>query len=151
MSTTAEAPQAPIQDETDQRVTLAEFLRERFAALREGDLGSLPIVIGIIVIAIYFQARNSNFLTASNFVNLIPQMAAVMIIGTGIVFVLLLGEIDLSVGYVSGMGGVIAAVLLEPGKNVPTSVALAVALGTGVAIGVLQGFFVARLGVPSFV
>ena len=57
-----------------------------------------------------------------------------MIIGTGIVFVLLLGEIDLSVGYVSGMGGVIAALLLEPGKGVPTSVALALALGTGVAI-----------------
>jgi D-xylose transport system permease protein len=121
------------------------------AALREGELGSLPIVVGIIVIAIYFQARNSNFLTASNFVNLIAQMAAIMIIGTGIVFVLLLGEIDLSVGYVSGMGGVIAALLLEPGKNIPTSVALALALGTGVAIGVGQGFFVARVGVPSFV
>ena len=57
--------------------------------------------------------------------NLIVQMAAIMIIGMGIVFVLLLGEIDLSVGYVSGMGGVIAALLLEPGKGVPTSVALA--------------------------
>ena len=121
------------------------------AALREGELGSLPIVLGIIVIAIYFQARNSNFLTAGNFVNLIAQMAAIMIIGTGIVFVLLLGEIDLSVGYVSGMGAVIAALLLEPGKNVPTSVALALALGTGIAIGLLQGFFVARVGVPSFV
>jgi D-xylose transport system permease protein len=65
--------------------------------------------------------------------------------------VLLLGEIDLSVGYVSGMGGVIAALLLEPGKNIPTSVAIALALGTGVAIGVGQGFFVARVGVPSFV
>ncbi len=103
------------------------------------------------MIAIYFQARNSNFLTAGNFVNLIAQMAAIMIIGTGIVFVLLLGEIDLSVGYVSGMGAVIAALLLEPGKGVPTSVALALALGTGVAIGLLQGFFVARVGVPSFV
>ena len=121
------------------------------AALREGELGSLPIVLGIIVIAIYFQARNSNFLTAGNFVNLIAQMAAIMIIGTGIVFVLLLGEIDLSVGYVSGMGAVIAALLLEPGKGVPTSVALALALGTGIAIGLLQGFFVARVGVPSFV
>jgi D-xylose transport system permease protein len=140
-----------MQDETDQRVSIADAARQRVAALREGELGSLPIVIGIIVIAIYFQARNSNFLTASNFVNLIPQMAAVMIIGTGIVFVLLLGEIDLSVGYVSGMGGVIAAVLLEPGKGVPTTVAIALALGAGIAIGLLQGFFVARLGVPSFV
>ena len=150
-SPTAPAPEAPLQDETQQRVSLAEFARQRVAALREGELGSLPIVLGIIVIAIYFQARNSNFLTAGNFVNLIAQMAAIMIIGTGIVFVLLLGEIDLSVGYVSGMGGVIAALLLEPGKGVPTSVALALALGTGIAIGLLQGFFVARVGVPSFV
>ena len=148
---TTETPPATIGDETERRVSIGDFARERFSALREGDLGSLPIVIGIIVIAIYFQARNSNFLTASNFVNLIPQMAAIMIIGTGIVFVLLLGEIDLSVGYVSGMGGVIAAVLLEPGKGVPTSVAIALALGAGIAIGLLQGFFVARLGVPSFV
>jgi D-xylose transport system permease protein len=150
-SPTAPAPEAPLQDETQQRVSLAEFARQRVAALREGELGSLPIVLGIIVIAIYFQARNSNFLTAGNFVNLIAQMAAIMIIGTGIVFVLLLGEIDLSVGYVSGMGAVIAALLLEPGKGVPTSVALALALGTGIAIGLLQGFFVARVGVPSFV
>ncbi len=150
-STPAAPSGAPVDAPTDQHVSLGSFARQRVAALREGELGSLPIVVGIIVIAIYFQARNSNFLTAGNFVNLIAQMAAIMIIGTGIVFVLLLGEIDLSVGYVSGMGGVIAALLLEPGKNVPTSVALALALGTGVAIGVLQGFFVARLGVPSFV
>ncbi len=66
-------------------------------------------------------------------------------------FVLLLGEIDLSVGYVSGMGGVVAAVLLEPGKGVPTSVAIILALGAGAVIGLMQGFFVAKLGVPSFV
>src|SRR5690348_16551545 len=154
MSTSAPAPAPPETApavEQEHRVSIGEVARERARSMREGDLGALPIVIGIIVIAIYFQARNSNFLTASNFVNLIPQMAAVMIIGTGIVFVLLLGEIDLSVGYVSGMGGVIAAVLLEPGKGVPTSVAIALALGTGIVIGLLQGFFVARLGVPSFV
>jgi D-xylose transport system permease protein len=155
MSTSTSSPAAPsgspAQETTDQRVSLGSFARQRVAALREGELGSIPIVVGIIVIAIYFQARNSNFLTAGNFVNLIAQMAAIMIIGTGIVFVLLLGEIDLSVGYVSGMGGVITALLLEPGKNVPTSVAVALGIGTGIAIGLLQGFFVARVGVPSFV
>jgi D-xylose transport system permease protein len=155
MSTSAPAPASPPETapapEQEHRITLGAFARERVRSMREGELGSLPIVIGIIVIAIYFQSRNSNFLTATNFVSLIAQMAAVMIIGTGIVFVLLLGEIDLSVGYVSGMGGVIAALLLEPGKGIPTSLAIILALGTGVAIGLLQGFFVARLGVPSFV
>jgi D-xylose transport system permease protein len=78
-------------------------------------------------------------------------MAAITIIGMGIVFVLLLGEIDLSIGYVSGMGGVVAAVLLEPGQGIPTSVAIIAALWTGAAIGLIQGFFVAKIGVPSFV
>src|SRR5689334_5327757 len=154
MSTTSTPPApsgAPADATTDQHISPASFARQRVAALREGELGSLPIVVGIIVIAIYFQARNSNFLTATNFVSLIAQMAGVMIIGTGIVFVLLLGEIDLSVGYVSGMGGVVAALLLEPGKGIPTSVAIVLALAAGVAIGLLQGFFVAKLGVPSFV
>jgi D-xylose transport system permease protein len=150
-STPTPAPEAPPVTSSDPEVKLGDFARQRLRSLREGELGTLPIIVGIIVIAIYFQARNSNFLTAGNFVNLIAQMAAIMIIGTGIVFVLLLGEIDLSVGYVSGMGGVIAALLLEPGKNIPTSVAVALALGTGIAIGLLQGFFVARVGVPSFV
>ena len=155
MSTSAPAPASPPETapavEQEHRISIGQIARDRARSMREGDLGSLPIVIGIIVIAIYFQSRNSNFLTAANFVNLIAQMAAVMIIGTGIVFVLLLGEIDLSVGYVSGMGGVIAALLLEPGKSIPTSVAVALALGTGVAIGLIQGWFVAKVGVPSFV
>jgi D-xylose transport system permease protein len=141
----------PAPQEGDASIRLADYARERVRSLREGELGVLPIVVGIVVIAIYFQARNSNFLTAGNFVNLLAQMSAVTIIGMGVVFVLLLGEIDLSVGFVSGMGGVIAAVLLEPGKGVPTSVAIVLALGTGLVIGVINGFFVAKIGVPSFV
>jgi D-xylose transport system permease protein len=144
-------PHVPVPGSAESTGGLAGFARERLHTLREGELGVLPIVVGIVVIAIYFQSRNSNFLTASNFVNLIAQMAGITIIGMGIVFVLLLGEIDLSIGYVSGMGGVIAALLLEPGRGVPTSVAILLALGTGLAIGLLQGFFVAKLGVPSFV
>ena len=133
------------------RPGLGDIARQRLEDLRGGELGSLPIIVGIVVIAIYFQTRNSHFLTAGNFVNLIAQMAALAIIGMGVVFVLLLGEIDLSIGYVSGMGGVIAAVLLEPGKGVPTWAAITLALGTGAGIGLFQGFFVAKLGVPSFV
>jgi D-xylose transport system permease protein len=158
MSTTAPTPAAPPPappsaggDAVEEHLAPAAMLRRRLRTLREGELGSFPIIVGIVIIAIYFQARNSQFITAGNFVNLIAQMSAVTIIGMGIVFVLLLGEIDLSVGYVSGMGGVVAAVLLEPGKGVPTLVAILLALGAGALIGLLQGFFVAKLGVPSFV
>jgi D-xylose transport system permease protein len=140
----AEAPVA--------RGGLGAYARQWADNVRGGDLGILPILIGIVAIGIYFQARNSNFLTAGNFVNLIAQMSPFAIIGMGMVFILLLGEIDLSVGYVSGMGGVVAAVLLEPGKGQwPTWLALVAAISTGVAIGIFQGFFVSRIGVPSFV
>src|SRR4051794_35128914 len=127
-------------------------MRGWWIGVRNGELGALPIVVGIIIIAIYFQSRNSHFLTAGNFVNLIAQASAVIVIGMGIVFVLLLGEIDLSVGYISGIGGVIAATLLVPDSNQWSTVtALMAALGAGLAIGLLQGFWFAKIGVPSFV
>jgi len=148
----ATAPPPEIQDGAPPTTTVSVAVREWFSRVKDGELGALPIVIGIVVIAIYFQLRNDNFLTAGNFVNLIAQMAAITVIGMGMVFVLLLGEIDLSVGYVSGMGGVIAAVMLRPdGSEFPTWLAIAGGIGVGVGIGLLQGFFVARLGVPSFV
>ena len=152
MSTSTSEPELPAAAPAGPEPTsLSGYARQRLRTLREGELGALPIIVGIVVIGIYFQSRNSNFLTAGNFVNLLAQMSAVTIIGMGVVFVLLLGEIDLSIGYVSGMGGVIAALLLEPGKGIPTSVAIVLALATGLTIGLLQGFFVAKLGVPSFV
>jgi D-xylose transport system permease protein len=153
MSATADTPtNLPAADAVEPGQTFGSYVREWWAGVRGGELGSLPIVVGILVIAVYFQTRNDNFLTAGNFVNLIAQMSAITIIGFGIVFVLLLGEIDLSVGFVSGMGGVVAAVLLRPdGHQWSTSTAIAAALATGCAIGLLQGFFVARIGVPSFV
>jgi D-xylose transport system permease protein len=151
MSAVAETP--PTQPELPrEKQSLPEAARAWWIGVRNGELGSLPILVGIVIIAIYFQSRNSHFLTAGNFVNLIAQASAVIVIGMGIVFVLLLGEIDLSVGYVSGMGGVVAATLLVPDSNQwATAPALVVALGTGVAIGALQGFWFARIGVPSFV
>jgi D-xylose transport system permease protein len=153
MSTAVQpSPGAPPADAPVVRGGLAGYARQWIENVRAGELGILPILVGIIVIGIYFQARNSNFLTAGNFVNLIAQMSPFAVIGMGLVFILLLGEIDLSVGYVSGMGGVIAAVLLEPGKGQwPTWLALIAAIATGVGIGVFQGFFVSRIGVPSFV
>jgi D-xylose transport system permease protein len=130
----------------------AEYLRDWWTDVRSGQLGSLPIIAGLIIIAIVFQTQNDRFLTAGNFVNLIVQSAAFAIIAMGIVFVLLLGEIDLSVGYVSAVAGVTAAVLLIPdGNEVPTFVAVGLALGSGLAIGTLHGLIITKIGIPSFV
>ena len=132
--------------------TLGQAASGWWERIKAGDLGSLPIIIGLVIIAIVFQSQNSHFLTAGNFVNLIVQMAAITIIAMGIVFVLLLGEIDLSIGFVSGVAGVITALLLIPdGNQVPTSIAIILALGAGAAIGVLQGLIITKVGVPSFV
>jgi len=151
MSTAVEPPPAQVVEE-ERPTGIGPYVRNWVDQVRGGELGSIPIVIAIVVIAIYMQARNSNFLTAGNFVNLIAQMSPFAIIGMGLVFVLLLGEIDLSVGYVSGMGGVIAAVLLQPdGSQWATWTAIGAALLVGLVIGFGQGFFVAKLGVPSFV
>jgi len=131
---------------------VAEYLREWWTDVRSGQLGSLPIVSGLIIIAIVFQTQNDRFLTSGNFVNLIVQSAAFAIIAMGIVFVLLLGEIDLSVGYVSAVAGVIAAVLLIPdGNEVSTPVAVGLALGSGLAIGTFHGLIITKIGIPSFV
>ena len=128
------------------------FFNEWWVDVRSGKLGSLPIIVGLIIIAIVFQTQNDRFLTSGNFVNLIVQSAAIAIIAMGVVFVLLLGEIDLSVGYVSGVAGVVAAVLLIPdGNEVGTVVAVVLALGSGIAIGTLHGLIITKVGIPSFV
>jgi D-xylose transport system permease protein len=124
-----------------------------WAGVRSGDLGSLPIVIGLIIIAIVFQSQNSNFLTAGNFLNLIVQAAGIMTIAMGIVFVLLLGEIDLSVGYVSGVGGAIVALLTLPGGHFEFAggIAIVAVLVCGLLIGTLHGLLFTKVGIPSFV
>ena len=132
--------------------TLAAYVRRWWADVRAGELGSVPIIVGLVVISIIFQVQNDRFLTAGNFVNLIVQTVAITTIAMGIVFVLLLGEIDLSIGYVSGVAGVLAAVLLTPdGNELPTPVVIVLALGAGAAIGVLHGLIITKVGVPSFV
>ena len=148
---TSDAAPVGIPDAANE--SLADYGRRWWAGVRTGDLGSLPIVVGLILIAIIFQSQNDRFLTAGNFVNLIVQMAAITIIGMGIVFVLLLGEIDLSVGYVSGVAGVTTALLMNPdGHNVfGAGPAIFVALVVGLAIGVGQGLIITKIGVPSFV
>jgi len=132
---------------------LGAALRRVFDNIRSGDVGSLPVVVGLILITLFFQSKNDDFLTAGNFNNLIVQMAGVTLIAMGVVFVLLIGEIDLSIGYVSGVAGVIVAKLQIPDGSwqVNGIVAILIAVAVGAAIGAFQGSFVALIGVPSFV
>ena len=121
--------------------------------MRAGDVGSLPIIVGLLLITIFFQTKNDNFLTAGNVSNLIVQMAGTTTIAMGVVFVLLLGEIDLSIGFVSGIAGVVVAEL-QTGGNwtvMPGWVAIIVAVLVCAAIGLVEGSFVAFVGVPSFI
>ena len=116
----------------------------------QGELGSLPVVVGLVVIWIIFQVKNDRFLSSGNLTNLVLQIAAVGTISVGVVLVLLLGEIDLSVGAVSGLAAGVTAVL-NVKHDVPAVPALLAGLGVGLAIGVFQGIFISRLLVPSFV
>jgi D-xylose transport system permease protein len=132
--------------------TLGAYARRWWTDVRSGELGSLPIVVGLVVIAVIFQLQNDRFLTAGNFVNLIVQTAPYAVIAMGVTFALLLGEIDLSIGFVSGVGGVLIALLLTPdGNELPTVFAIALALAAGLGIGTLHGLIITKVGVPSFV
>ncbi len=120
--------------------------------MRGGELGSLPIIVGLIVIFIVFGILEDNFLTERNFTNLVLQMAAVATIAIGVVFVLLIGEIDLSVAYVSAVGGVVMTLMLRPDDpGWPWWLAIAFALLCTTTIGLLQALVITKAGVPSFV
>ncbi|MEX2203558.1 MAG: ABC transporter permease [Actinomycetota bacterium] len=144
-------------DETGQPVraadqTLSVYVRRWWQKVRGGDLGSLPIVVGLVVIVIVFGTLNDVFLTERNFTNLLLQMAPVATIAIGIVFVLLIGEIDLSVAFVSAVGGVVMTLLIRPDDpGFPWFVAVAAALLVTMIIGFLHALIITKAGVPSFV
>lgn len=124
---------------------LGEFKRK----IRAGDLGSIPVVLGLVIIWVIFQSLNSNFLSAENLSNISITMVGTGMIAVGIVFVLLLGEIDLSVGSVSGVSGAVVAVMsVTHGLN--EWLAILVAIVSGALIGTIHGFFFARIGAPAF-
>ena len=142
----------PLEAEGPARETVAAYARRWWTDVKAGELGSLPIIVGLIVICIVFQTQNDRFLTAGNFVNLIVQTAPYAVIAMGVTFALLLGEIDLSIGFVSGVGGVLVALLLAPdGNEMATAPAIALALLAGLGIGLLHGLIITKVGVPSFV
>jgi D-xylose transport system permease protein len=121
--------------------------------LKTGNLGVLPIVIGLALIIVFFSFKATNFFTADNFNNVIVQMAGLTMLALGVVFVLLLGEIDLSIGYLSGIAALAVAEFQLPGSGhaYPGVVAIAIAVALCAFIGGVQGSVVAKVGVPSFV
>jgi D-xylose transport system permease protein len=120
------------------------------ARLARGELGSVRVLITIALIWTIFQIANDRFLSATNLTNLTLQIAAVGTISVGVVLVLLLGEIDLSVGAVSGLaGGVMAVLNVKQGWS--PELAIAAGLATGAAIGLFNGLMVTYVGIPSFV
>lgn len=143
MSTMVDDPRL-IKDETGSTFT---NLRRRLA---DADLGQLPVIVGLVLIAIYFQINNSNFISPLNLTNLLLQNVAIGIASVGITLVLLLGEIDLSVGAISGLCASIMAV--QNVKNgMPGPLAVLLGLAAGVVLGLIQGLWITKLRVPAFI
>jgi D-xylose transport system permease protein len=130
--------------------TVSSYLKDYWGRVRGGDIGSLPAILGLIVLCLIFGIARETFFSALNFANLFSQGAQVIFIAMGLVFVLLLGEIDLSAGYTSGVTGAAMAILLT-NHGWPWYGAILVAVVTGVVIGLILGFLVAKVGIPSFV
>ena len=131
--------------------TFGEYVKIWWTRVRSGDSGALPVILGLVAIVVYFQARNSLFLSAGNLVNLIEQAAWIVTLGMAEVFVLLLGEIDLSIGYSSVIGAVFTAWLLVPPNPAPWPLAVLAGLAFPVVYGLIQGVIITWLRLPSFV
>jgi D-xylose transport system permease protein len=131
--------------------SFGEYVKIWWTRVRGGESGALPVILGLAAIVIYFQARSSLFLSAGNLVNLITQAAWIVTLGMAEVFVLLLGEIDLSIGYTSVIGAVFTCWLLLPPNPVPWPLAVLVGLAFPAVFGAVQGVIITRLRLPSFV
>jgi D-xylose transport system permease protein len=141
-------------DQEDERLQqsegLAGALHSFWRAVRAGEVGALPVVVGLILICTIFQSLNSAFLSSGNLVNLTLDSSAVGVISLGIVCVLLIGEIDLSVGSVSGFSAAVVGVLFVR-EGTPWVLAIVIACVIACAIGLLYGVLLTRFGMPSFV
>ncbi len=134
----------------DSAPTLKDAMGDYWSRIKAGDIGALPAVLGLVVLCGVFGAMSNVFLTSSNFANLLTQAAAVTVIAMGLVFVLLLGEIDLSAGYASGVCGAVLVILVT-NHGWAWYTALPLSILVGAVLGYVIGTLVARLGIPSFV
>ncbi len=133
--------------------TVAQYFRAWTTRVRGGDAGVLPVLVALVTAVVVFTVISPNhvFLTPANLVNLFDQSAVFIVLGIGEAFVLLLGEIDLSIGYTAAIGGIVAAQLVQPSPNLAWWIAIAAGLLVGAAIGGVQGTIITRLGMPAFV
>ncbi|HEX4245995.1 MAG TPA: hypothetical protein VHY77_10535 [Acidimicrobiales bacterium] len=137
--------------ETSADSTFGQYVTAWAKRIRYGESGALPVVAGLIVLVVIFQVQNSLFLSAGNITNLLIQGTVFILLGMAEVWVLVLGEIDLSIGFVAGIGAVITAILVAPPNNLPWWAAVIVGLLATSAIGAVQGLLVIKIGLPSFI
>ena len=130
--------------------TLKRVAADYWSRVKAGDIGALPAILGLIALCGIFGAMSNVFLTPGNFANLLTQAAAVIVIAMGLVFVLLLGEIDLSAGYAAGVSGAVLVILIT-NHQVPWYIAFPISIVVGGLLGFILGSLVARIGIPSFV
>lgn len=152
------APKGAIDDE--QLVVLApevlaesigDYMRAWWTRIKGGESGALPIIVGLIVICIFFEVQSSAFLTATNIVNLFVQSAFFILLGMAELYALILSEIDLSVGFAGAVGAAVALALMGEPQNWPWWAGVIVGMATCAVIGVFQGTLITRLKIPSFV
>jgi D-xylose transport system permease protein len=133
-------------------MTAREYVSASLQRVKGGETGVLPVIAGLLLVSILFQSQNDNFLTVANLVNLLVQAAVFSLLAMGEIYALLLGEIDLSAGFVAGLAAVVMATLAKPsGADWPWWAAIGAALLVASLIGLLQGSLITRLGLPSFV
>jgi D-xylose transport system permease protein len=140
----------PVEAAPELPEPFSAHVRSYFRRVRGGEMGALPAVFGLLLLCTVFSILRPRFLTAGNFANLLPQGAAVTVIAMGLIFVLLLGEIDLSAGFTSGVCASVLAIALAD-YGLPWYVAIAAAVLTGTLVGLFLGTLVAKIGIPSFV
>ena len=157
-SPAADAPPNALEPET--LVTLApdvlaeslgDYLHAWWRRIRGGESGALPIIVGLIVICVFFEIQSSAFLTATNIVNLFVQAVFIILLGMAELYALILSEIDLSVGFVGAVGAAIALALMGSPQNWPWWAAIIVGMAACLVIGAFQGVIITRLRIPSFV
>jgi D-xylose transport system permease protein len=151
VSTTAVEPETEGGATPAPTPTLADSAREYISRIRGGDVGPLPAILGLVFLAVVFSAlRPDTFTNSFNFANLLIQSAPVIVLAMGLIFVLLIGEIDLSAGYTAGVSGAMLGVVATR-HNMPWYLGVVVCLATGAVIGLVIGLLVSRVGIPSFV